>query len=57
MGTIERIRLGGIFEYQGFLGLLPEIESLLNAGLHPMGNEKFQAHEKTRFIGYRLEFF
>ena len=57
MGTIERIRLGGIFEYQGFLGLLPEIESLLNAGLHSMGNKKFQAHEKTRFIGYRLEFF
>ena len=57
MGTIERIRLGGIFEYQGFLGLLPEIETLPNAGLHPMGNKKGQAHGKIRFIGYRLEFF
>ena len=57
MGTIERICLGGIFEYRGFLGLLPEIETLLNAGLHPMGNKKGQAHEKIRFIGYRLEFF
>ena len=57
MGTIERICLEGVFEYRGFLGLLPEIESLLNAGLHPMDNKKVQAHEKTRFIGYRLEFF
>ena len=40
MGTIERICLGGVFEYRGFLGLLPEIETLLNAGLHPMGNKK-----------------
>ena len=57
MGTIERICLGGIFEYRGFLGLLPEIETLPNAGLHPMGNKKGQAHGKIRFIGYRLEFF
>ena len=57
MGTIERICLEGVFEYRGFLGLLPEIETLLNAGLHPIGYKKGQAHEKIRFIGYRLEFF
>ena len=57
MGTIERVCLGVIFEYRGFLGLLPEIETLFNAGLHPMGNKKGQAYEKIRFTGYRLEFF
>ena len=57
MGTIERICLGDIFEYRDFLGLLPEIETLLNAGLHPMGDKKGQAHEMISFIGYRLEFF
>ncbi len=57
MGTIERICLGGIFEYRDYLGLLPEIETLLSAGLHPMGNKKGQTNEKIRFIGYRLEFF
>ena len=57
MGTIERICLGGIFEYRDFLGLLPEIETLLNAGLNPVGNKKGRANEKIRFIGYRLEFF
>ncbi len=57
MGTIERICLGGIFEYRDYLGLLPEIETLLSAGLHPMGNKKGQTNEKIRFFGYRLEFF
>ena len=57
MGTIERICLGDIFEYRDFLGLLPEIETLLNAGLDSVDNKKGRANEKMRFIGYRLEFF
>ena len=40
MGTIERICLGGIFEYRDYLDVLPEIETLLNAGLHSVGNKK-----------------
>ena len=57
MGTIERICLGGIFEYRDYLGVLPEIETFLNAGLHPMGNKKGQANKKIRFMSYRSNFF